>query len=354
MDSNRAQSRYAADKRLVISKAAKRRDWERREAFGALSVDKRRRGWDDDDDDGDITIINHIYNYDDGNDIDIDIDIDFGWGYGRDYGRYYWDDGWRYHSPFRHHIHGGGNYYWGGSWRVFPRCYGSSVSIGYSYTDLVWDGYTYFNRHFVYPRSYYHRSRYDSFYFFVDLGDYRDRYVPAYVRDRQRRYERRPVDVFDAHDPLSRAYAAFAYEDYFRSILEFNQAIYENSDDGLLYFARAQTFMSVGNYHSAYDDIVEGMRYIPDWPRVMFNMVEIYGNPERFGEHLNRLEDWVERHPKDFLSHFVLGYTYFFLQDYERAKFELYHTISYLDGHYESELLLDVIYEREAEEILNR
>ena len=69
-------------------------------------------------------------------------------------------------------------------------------------------------------------------------------------------------------------------------------------------------------------------------------------------EQLTALESWVAEHPQDFRAHFVLGYVYFFIQDYERSKYELVYTLANEPEHAQALRLLDEIYEREYEAAL--
>lgn len=79
------------------------------------------------------------------------------------------------------------------------------------------------------------------------------------------------------------------------------------------------------------------------------NMAEICNDPDTFTKRLETLEAWVEEHPQDNASHFVLGYVYYFLQDYERSKHELAFTLSAEPVHPQALRLPDAIYEREAD-----
>jgi tetratricopeptide (TPR) repeat protein len=187
-----------------------------------------------------------------------------------------------------------------------------------------------------------------DFFFFVNLGSYVDRGVPDYVYETQQRYEDTPVDVRESDDPLARAYSAFAKGDYGQSIDEFSKALAANPDDGLIYLARAQAYIAIGDYGAANGDIREGMRVIPDWPDVAINLKKLYSAPQDFASHLNRLENWVRERPEDTGACFVLGYVYYFTQNYERAKAQFIHTLNAEPGHREADLLLKAIYEREA------
>jgi tetratricopeptide (TPR) repeat protein len=250
------------------------------------------------------------------------------------YGWYHHNSHWPYY----------GYYYYDRSWHCWPEEYIYYGDDGYYAYTYYYAGYNH-----IYPRRFYRRCRSDSFYFFIDMGDYNERYVPAYVIDYQRRLERRPVDVFDASDPVSRAYAQFATRNYYHSVVYFHDAIRDYPDDGLLYLARAQGYAAIKDYRSAYDDIMYGMHLIPDWPEVRFNLAEIYSDPEEASKHLLALENWLDAHPEDWRAHFVLGYFRFFLQDYESAKLELVYTLAYDSDHWQARRMLDEIQERELE-----
>lgn len=191
-------------------------------------------------------------------------------------------------------------------------------------------------------------NRLNSFFFFVDLGDYVVRNLPKYVYD-QNRSGGREIDIFNAHDTVSRAYAGFSQRNYYNSLLAFNTAIKADSDNGLLYLARAQVNIATNDYRAAYDDLVSGMELIPEWADVDLNIAEFYSNPHDLQKHMRELEVWVEKYPRDFKAHFVLGYFYYFQQDYISAKSELIYALSWNGEHQQSHDLMDRILAREAE-----
>lgn len=195
--------------------------------------------------------------------------------------------------------------------------------------------YYYQNYWTVYPPYYYSRCRSNSFFFFVDLGAYETRYIPTYVREYQVTYynEAQPVDIYEASDSLSRAYAAFAREDYYSAITHFDRAVREHPKDGLLYFARAQAFFAVSDYRNAYEDILTGMDLIPDWPKINLNLTEVYSDPAAFDDQLDALSRRIQDRPDDYKAEFVLGYTYFFLQNYVRAREMFERVLDARPGH---------------------
>lgn len=189
----------------------------------------------------------------------------------------------------------------------------------------------------------------------MGLGSFAHRNVPEYVYDSDTYYysdARRPINIYEAEDALSRAYAAFGDGEYYESILAFDDAQDEKPEDGLIPLARAQAYIAIGDLRNAYDDLVTGMALIPDWTDVDLTLTEIYGIPEDFEDHLAELQTWVRDHPKDVRAHFVLGYVDYFLQEYDLAKGELVYVLAWDEEHEQARILMDAIYERETEKQL--
>lgn len=231
-------------------------------------------------------------------------------------------------------------YYYDNIWHHYPYYYNTANDCSYYY----WG-----NRWYAYPEYYYQYCPANSFYFFVDLGDYAYRNVPSDAAQTQMGYypEQTPVDVFQSTDPLPEAYAAFAQGDYYRSVARFGDAIRLRSNDGLVYMARAQSYIAIGDYRNAYEDILDGMERVPDWPKVKLNLLEIYSEPLDFDNHLASLELWVKQHGEDYRAHFVLGYVYYFLQEYDLAKAELVQVVADQPSHETAKRFLDEIYEKQ-------
>lgn len=279
-------------------------------------------------------------------------------------GHFFWGGLWHGYSLYHTHYAGCGHFFYDGYWHDFPAYHVHSATCGHFYDGLRWHAHGYgphvhgpdcghFFHHgawYAYPSSYYVRRPSESFYFFVDLGAYGDRRVPDYVSTYQRQYDRQRGDVFEGRDHAASAYAHFAEKRYFRAIVEFDAAIEQRRDDGLLYFARAQAFFAVGDYRSAYEDLIAGMQWIPDWLDTQLNLTELYGDPAEFTAQLQALQKWTREEPKDFRAHFLLAYVYYFLQEYDLARAEVVYTLAYAPDHAEARRLLDKIYERQAEQ----
>lgn len=183
----------------------------------------------------------------------------------------------------------------------------------------------------------------------MDLGDYRTRNLPTSVYTRTVYADDEPVDVFEADDPLSRAYAAFGEGRFYESVIAFNEAIELESENGILYLARAQSHIAIQDYRAAYEDLIEGMERIPEWTEVEFSIAELYGNPDWYQEHFESLNNWVADYPRDYKAHFVLGYIHYFQGDYAAAKSEFIYALAWDEEHEQANRLMSSILEYEAE-----
>ncbi|MDQ8202484.1 hypothetical protein QEH54_05630 [Pelagicoccus sp. SDUM812003] len=279
-------------------------------------------------------------------------------------GHYFYDGYWHNRPRYHHHHEHCGHYFYDGRWNDFPQRHYHSETCGHVYDGSSWlvvngDGHVHGNdcghyyvsgRWFTYPRSYYRIGQSDSLFFFIDLGDYRNRHFPDWAYD-EFLAGGSPVDIFYSKTPISQAYVSFAQNRYYDSIMHFKRAIIADPDNGLLYLARAQAYIAIGDYREAFDDLKKGMEIIPGWVDLRLSLSEIYSDSDSFARHANELEEWVERYPRDFKAHFVLGYVYFFNQNYEEAKNELLYALSWDDELEPAHAMMDNIlrYEAEAE-----
>tara|TARA_B110000467_G_scaffold164557_1_gene194275 strand:- start:2130 stop:3587 length:1458 start_codon:yes stop_codon:yes gene_type:complete len=278
-------------------------------------------------------------------------------------GHYYYSSLWWNYPRLHSHFDGCGHYYHSSRWYDFPVAHIHSSSCGHLYDGLSWYahgnqghihgancGHHYYERRWnSYPRGYYTRHRHDSFYFFVDLGDFRRRNVSTHVYEESLDYGNEPVDIFNDEDALSRAYAAFNAGKFYESVIAFNQAIEEDPENGILYIARAQAQVAIRDYRSAYDDLIIGLEMVPEWSEVELNLAEIYGNPDWFQDHYDNLNKWVGEYPRDYKAHFVLGYFHYFRQDYEAAKSEFVYTLAWDEEHPQAKQMMESILVFEAE-----
>src|SRR5207247_10290967 len=65
--------------------------------------------------------------------------------------------------------------------------------------------------------------------------------------------------------------------------------------------------------------ILKGVENYPKNEENRINLRYFYGNPSEFDSQLQRLENYVHKHPTNLSARFLLGYNYFFIQDYDKA-----------------------------------
>ncbi|EDY84495.1 tetratricopeptide repeat domain protein [Verrucomicrobiia bacterium DG1235] len=278
-------------------------------------------------------------------------------------GHYYYDGLWNNTSCYHIHGPGCGHHYYDGRWNDFAHTHIHSDHCGHLYDGTQWlivssddhihgancGHYRFSGRWHAYPREYYTMGRANSLFFFVDLGDYRNRNLPDWAYE-EYLADYATADIFRSTTPLAKAYAAFAKSRYYDSLVQFRLASQIEPDNGLIYLARAQAQIAVKDYRAAFEDLKKGMTLLPEWADVRINLSEIYSDTIDLDTHISQLEAWVERYPRDYKAHFVLGYFYYFHQEYDAAKNELQYALSWNDQLEPALNLIDHILSFEAEQ----
>jgi hypothetical protein len=121
-------------------------------------------------------------------------------------------------------------------------------------------------------------------------------------------------DPRDEHERLVRlGRAAFARGEYGRAVLRFRQANRVQPKEPPAYFLLGQALFALGKYHEAVDAIRAGLALRPDWPRVAFRPLQLYGeNVAEYPEHLRTLEGVLGKHPNDPVLLFLYAYQLWF------------------------------------------
>lgn len=150
-----------------------------------------------------------------------------------------------------------------------------------------------------------------------------DRPKPAEKRGPKRAADRKPPELPRTPHPEADPKAesarliklgreAFAAQEYGRAAQRFEQAI-TTAADPAAHFLLAQSYLALGKYREAVDEIATGLRLQPDWPTSDFRPRELYGKePGTFEEHMQRLEEVRARHPNDALLLFLSAYEMWF------------------------------------------
>jgi tetratricopeptide (TPR) repeat protein len=103
---------------------------------------------------------------------------------------------------------------------------------------------------------------------------------------------------------------------FYEKAIERNQRIPE------VHIAYGDSLFALGRFEEATQAIVKGLKINPDYAEKPINRRDFYRNPKEFDLQLQTLEGYVRSHPSNLDARFLLGYNYFFLQDYARANMQ--------------------------------
>jgi hypothetical protein len=117
------------------------------------------------------------------------------------------------------------------------------------------------------------------------------------------------------------ARTAFAAGEYGRAAHAFRQASHVVPNDPFAHFLLAQALFALGKYADAVNAIHTGLELQPDWPKVRFRPIELYGpNVADYAEHLRRLDEVVRQRPNDPILLFLYAYELWFDGRQEEAR----------------------------------
>jgi tetratricopeptide (TPR) repeat protein len=101
---------------------------------------------------------------------------------------------------------------------------------------------------------------------------------------------------------------------YYKKAIERGQEISE------AHIAYGDSLFALGKFEEATQAIVKGLEINPDYVEKPVNRRDFYRNPVEFDRQLQSLEGFVRSHPSNLDARFLLGYNYFFIQDYSKAN----------------------------------
>jgi hypothetical protein len=114
---------------------------------------------------------------------------------------------------------------------------------------------------------------------------------------------------------------AFRRGEYARAERRWQQATVALADEPRNYFLLAQAQMAQGKYQEAVASIHAGLRRDPDWPRARFRPGDLYGpDAPDFPNHLQQLQEALERFPNDPVLLFLFGCQLWFDGRQEEAR----------------------------------
>jgi hypothetical protein len=114
---------------------------------------------------------------------------------------------------------------------------------------------------------------------------------------------------------------AFAAGEYGRAAQRFRQAVNVAPNEPFAHFLLAQALFALGKYADAVDAIHAGLARQPNWPKVRFRPLDLYGaNVAAYAEHLQRLDEVVRQRPDDAILLFLYAYELWFDGRQEEAR----------------------------------
>jgi len=119
---------------------------------------------------------------------------------------------------------------------------------------------------------------------------------------------------------IDRGDGCFARGQFENAVEHYRAASRQGQGDAMAAFALGHGLFATGAYAEAAAALRRGLQFYPAMLGVQMNRRHFYGNPQAFDEQLDRLARHVEATPSDSSARFLLGYNYFFTQQYARAR----------------------------------
>jgi hypothetical protein len=119
----------------------------------------------------------------------------------------------------------------------------------------------------------------------------------------------------------------FRKGDYLGALYKFRMAVLVDPDFGIPRFAYAQALFALGIYEYAANEIIQGLRLMPEWIEIGGDIKLMYGDELDFEKQLADLKAYLEEWPNDENALLVLGYVAFFSGDLYQAD-EVFQILS--------------------------
>jgi tetratricopeptide (TPR) repeat protein len=131
------------------------------------------------------------------------------------------------------------------------------------------------------------------------------------------------VDKLPVEELINYAELFFKKSDYDMAAKLFKRAIDTKKDLPVVHIAYGDSLFALGKFEEATQAIIKGLKIYPKYAESRINRRDFYGNPSDFDFQLQKLESYVHSNPTNLNAKFLLGYNYFFIQDYEKADEQL-------------------------------
>jgi tetratricopeptide (TPR) repeat protein len=156
-------------------------------------------------------------------------------------------------------------------------------------------------------------------------------------------FDEKETDKLPVDDLINYGSSFFKKSDYSMAAKLFKRAIETQEDVPVVHIAYGDSLFALGRFDEATQAILKGLEIYPKYAESQINRRDFYSNPSEFDAQLQKLENYVHKHPTNLNARFLLGYNYFFIQDYDRADEQLQTVLSDKSFHSSALYLHDLI-----------
>jgi tetratricopeptide (TPR) repeat protein len=156
-------------------------------------------------------------------------------------------------------------------------------------------------------------------------------------------FDEKETDKLPVDDLINYGSSFFKKSDYSMAAKLFKRAIETQQDVPVVHIAYGDSLFALGRFDEATQAILKGLEIYPKYAESQINRRDFYSNPSEFDAQLQNLENYVHKHPTNLNARFLLGYNYFFIQDYDRADEQLQAVLSDKSCHSSALYLHDLI-----------
>ena len=156
-------------------------------------------------------------------------------------------------------------------------------------------------------------------------------------------FNEKETDKLPVDELINYGSSFFKNSDYSMAAKLFKRAIDAQKDIPVVHIAYGDSLFALGKFEEATQAILKGLQIYPKYAESQINRRDFYGNPSDFDSQLQKLENYVHRHPTNLNARFLLGYNYFFIQDYAKADEQFQAVLTNKSLHSSARYLHDLI-----------
>ena len=156
-------------------------------------------------------------------------------------------------------------------------------------------------------------------------------------------FNEKETDKLPVDELINYGSSFFKNSDYSMAAKLFKRAIDAQKDTPVVHIAYGDSLFALGKFEEATQAILKGLEIYPKYAESQINRRDFYGNPSEFDSQLQKLENYVHKHPTNLNARFLLGYNYFFIQDYDKADEQFQAVLSNKSLQFSARYLHDLI-----------